>query len=115
MNNSVENSDTPAYLMAMVSISDDTGRYMTDYALPVIPIVAKYKGEVLVASSEANKVEGKGRFNWTVILRFPNRSQLDAFFFSSEYEPYKKLRMESLTNGGEIALVTGFPPIFSPG
>jgi len=108
MNDSVEKADTPAYLVAMVSISDDTGRYMTDYALPVIPIVAKYGGEVLAASSDANKVEGKGHFNWTVILRFQNRKQLDAFYFSSEYEPYLKLRKESLTKGGEVVLVTGF-------
>lgn len=86
MNHPDVSLDTPAYLIARVSIKNgDTGRYMTEYGLPVMPIVAKYQGEVLVASSEATCVEGDAQYNWTVRLRFPNRRLADAWYFSAEY------------------------------
>ncbi len=109
MNHPDVSLDTPAYLIARVSIKNgDTGRYMTEYGLPVMPIVAKYQGEVLVASSEATCVEGDAQYNWTVILRFPNRRLADAWYFSAEYAPFKEYRMSTLTTAGDVVLVDGF-------
>ncbi|MCK9285648.1 MAG: DUF1330 domain-containing protein [Rhodocyclaceae bacterium] len=109
-------TDVPAYLIARVSIKDgDVNRYMTEYGMPVIPIVAKYQGEVLVASSTAAVVEGDACYNWTVVLRFPSRRLADAWYFSDEYAPFRKYRMTTLTTGGDVVLVDGFDPGTPPG
>jgi len=98
----------PAYLIASVCIADRV-RYMNEYAAAAVPLLTKYGGEVLVASSQGNSVEGGGRDNWTVVLRFPNRAQLNAFYCGAEYQPLKRLR-RTLTNAGDVTLVDGFDP-----
>jgi uncharacterized protein (DUF1330 family) len=109
-------TDVPAYLIARVSIKDgDVNRYMTEYGGPVVPIVARYQGQVLVASSTAAIVEGEAGYNWTVVLRFPNRRQADAWYFSDEYAPFREYRMTTLTDGGDVVLVDGFDPDSPPG
>jgi len=109
MAETVSGPDVPAYLIARVSIKDgDVNRYMSEYGVPVMPIVARYQGEILVASSTAAAVEGEAGHNWTVVLRFPNRRQADAWYFSDDYAPFRKYRMTALTAGGDVVLVDGF-------
>lgn len=107
--------DVPAYLIARVTIKNsDVGRYMAEYGTPVMPIVARYRGEILVASSAATCVEGEVRYNWTVVLRFPCRRLADAWYYSDEYAPFRDYRRTTLTDCGDVVLVDGFDPTNPP-
>jgi len=96
----------PYYVIAQLAVKD-LARYREEYVQHVVPLIAKHGGEVLVASTEARAFEGAPHGSWTVVIRFPSREDAVAWYESPEYAPLKQLRIESLTDGGHLALVPG--------
>jgi uncharacterized protein (DUF1330 family) len=52
-------------------------------------------------------LEGKWEGSWAAILRFPTMEMAQTWYGSSEYKPLKELRINELTDGGQILLVEG--------
>jgi len=101
-----DNDPLPAYLLAQLEAKNHA-EYIEKYGNAVVPMLARFDGEVLVASATASVREGKSTANWTVVIRFPSLAQATKFYDSKEYEPLKALRMNQLTHGGTVVLVEG--------
>ena len=67
---------TPAYLVAQLNITD-LQTYMQDYGMPVFPQLIAAGGEVLVATPEAQVLEGSSDATWSVVVRFPDMDALN--------------------------------------
>lgn len=99
----------PGYVIGQISV-DDLDVYLEKYGQPVGAQLAAAGAEILVASPDATPLEGAWSGNWTVVLKFPSLEAARAWYESPEYAPLKRLRMEELTSGGNIALASGFDP-----
>jgi uncharacterized protein (DUF1330 family) len=67
----------------------------------VLPFLAKYKAEVLVAEMEAKSLEGdppKG----VVVLRFPSEQAIRDFLSDPDYQPVKQIRMGVTVNANAV-------------
>lgn len=82
----------PAYALANYRITNLDG--WQAYADDVIPMIVRYKGEILVGEPEAEAIEGSP-FHFMVVLRFPSMSALREWWDSEEYQAIKHLRTEN--------------------
>jgi uncharacterized protein (DUF1330 family) len=64
--------------------------------------------KVLAASSESQVLEGKWEYKSTVIIEFPSMSVAKKWYSSEEYKPLRDIRINELTEGGNLVLVPGF-------
>ncbi len=97
------------YFIAQIQ-TRDLNDYIRQYALPTGKVLAQYGGEVLAATPRTQAIEGEWYGNWTVIVRFESADKAQKFMASPEYAPLRKIRVEQLTEGGNIALVPSFDP-----
>lgn len=97
---------SPVYLIAQLDVKD-LAEYRAKYVKYVVPLIAKWGGTVLVASPDAEPLEGQWLGSWTVVLRFPSRDAALGWYADAEYAPLKELRVSALTRGGNLALVPG--------
>ncbi len=89
-----------AYFILTHTITD-LERYQEEYVPQVLPFIAKYNGEIVVASFDAEPLQGdpaKG----VVVLRFPTEQAVRDFVNDPEYKPVKELRLESTTNANAV-------------
>ena len=99
----------PAYIVSMMSIEDaETYRKYTDRTPP---IVAKYGGKFLTRGEEVTTVEGTPYEGRMVLLEFPDKANIDAWFNDPEYQEAMKFRHASskmhmlmIQEGGENTL-----------
>lgn len=94
-----------AYFILTHTITD-TERYQKEYIPGVMPFLAKYKGEVLVAEFETESLQGnppKG----AVVIRFPSEQAIRSFVDDPEYKPLKDLRV-SITNTANAVMAPEF-------
>ncbi|NBW81557.1 DUF1330 domain-containing protein [bacterium] len=99
-------SKKPAYFLVQVNaknMQDLSDRY-AQYA---IPSLIKFGGEMIAGTPSPNVLEGRWDGNWAAILRFPSLDMAKTWYNSSEYKPLKELRMNELTNFGQILLIEG--------
>ncbi len=89
-----------AYYILTHTITD-LERYRSEYVPQVLPFIAKYGGEVIVASSDAEPLQGKPE-KGVVVLRFPSEEAVRDFVNDPEYQPVKKLRIEVTTNANAV-------------
>ncbi|MEM8654237.1 MAG: DUF1330 domain-containing protein [Pseudomonadota bacterium] len=94
---------TPAYLVAQLNITD-LQTYMQDYGMPVFPQLIAAGGEVLVATPEAQVLEGSTDATWSVVVRFPDMNALNGWYSSEEYQAVAPRRRE-LTDGNQSFLI----------
>ena len=84
-----------AYLIVNLDVHD-TDAY-EEYKSGAAALVERHGGEYLVRGGEFAVLEG----NWTpsrlVVLRFPTRAELDAFYTDPEYAPLMAIRHSSAT------------------
>jgi len=45
--------------------------------------------------------------NWAALLRFPSMEVAEAWYNSEDYEPFKNLRIDELTDSGSLVFVEG--------
>lgn len=62
----------------------------------------KAGAEILVATKHATAKEGQKYGNWTVLAKFETEQALNDFYDSEDYEQFKKLRIETLSNGSNF-------------
>ena len=84
----------------------DLERYRKEYLRQVAPLIAKHKGEVIVASVDAEPLQGdppKG----VVIMRFPSEQAVRDFAYDPEYQPLKEIRL-AVTTDSNVVLAPEF-------
>ena len=97
----------PAYLIVQHTVSD-VESYTKRYAIPVVQQLRDIGAKILAVSSEPQILEGKGGYKSIVIIEFPSMSVAKKWYSSEKYKPYKDLRINKLTEGGNLVLVPGF-------
>ena len=95
------------YFIASYDIEDPEG-YKT-YVPGVVPLLQKYKAEILVADYGAATVEGKAR-GVNVVLRFESEEAAMNWYNDPDYGPVKQIRLDTTTNGTAL-LAKQFVPL----
>ncbi len=97
-----------AYFILAQTITDPE-KYQKDYIPGVLPFLAKYKGEIVVADFEATPIQGdpaKG----VVVLKFPSEQAIKDFMDDPDYKPVKDLRLAITTNADAVMVPEFKPP-----
>ena len=89
-----------AYFVLTQTVTDPQ-RYAQDYVTKVLPFLAKYKAEIVVAEMEAKPLEGNPA-KGVVVLRFPSEEAIRDFLNDPDYQPVKQIRMGITVNGNAI-------------
>ncbi len=84
----------------------DIDRYQSEYVPQVMPFIAKYNGEVVVATPEAEPLEGNPE-EGVVVLRFPSEQVVRDFVNDPDYQPVKAIR-EAVTVNANAVLAPEF-------
>lgn len=101
---------SPVYMIAMIDVKDYE-RYLEEYGIPVGEMFAEIGAEILVATPEAEVLEGDWQGNWTVVVKLPSADAIHQLYESEKYAPFKKARVEVLTNDNTLAVFPGFQPV----
>jgi len=94
-----------AYFILTHTITDPD-KYRNEYVPQVIPFIAKYDGEIVVASPDAEPLQGSPA-KGVVVLRFPSEEAVRGFVNDPEYQPAKELRI-ALTTDADAVLAPEF-------
>ncbi|MGA7088288.1 MAG: DUF1330 domain-containing protein [Candidatus Dormiibacterota bacterium] len=82
------------YVLALVEWTDEAGRQR--YRDLLSPTLAKYEGELIVATTEVDAVEGDWQHaGILVLIRFPTVDRARSWYASEEYQPALRARQES--------------------
>lgn len=85
----------PAYVISMMTVNDpDTYAKYTDRTPP---IVKKYGGKFLTRGEEFTCVEGQDYDGRLVILEFPSKADVEAWFADPDYQEAMTFRHASST------------------
>ncbi len=93
----------------IVSYDIEDPEVYEDYVPGVRPLLQKHGGEVLVADYEGKTIEGQGR-GVNVVLKFESEAAAMNWYNDPDYEPVKKIRLDSTTNGTVILAKQFVPP-----
>lgn len=94
-----------AYLIGRVRISDPEA--YRDYVARTPAAAAAHGGRFLVRGGEVASLEGPDEDRRIVVLEFPSRTALDAFWHSAAYAEAKAFRLDAAEF--EAIAVTGVP------
>ena len=97
----------PVYLVVQLNIPD-VESYTKQYAIPVVQQLQDIGAKLLAASPDPQVLEGKWQHKSTVIIEFPSMSVAKKWYSSEQYKPYKDIRINKLTEGGNLVLVPGY-------
>jgi uncharacterized protein (DUF1330 family) len=89
-----------AYFILTHTITD-IEKYRAEYIPQVLPFIAKYNGEIVVASFDAEALQGSPE-KGVVVLRFPSEEAVRDFVNDPEYQPAKDLRIAVTTNANAV-------------
>jgi len=89
-----------AYFILTQTITDFE-RYRDVYVPQAIPFIAKYDGEVVVASPDSEPLQGNPE-QGVVVLRFPSEQAVRDFVNDPGYQPVKKIRQAVTTNANAV-------------
>ena len=92
-----------AYIIATYSINNPQG--YEGYVPGVIPLLQKHGAEILVADYESEELEGPAH-KVTVVLRFESEEAARAWYNDPDYDPVRKIRLDSST--GTLVLAKEF-------
>lgn len=96
-----------AYIIASYDIADPEA--YEAYVPGVVPLVAKHGGEVVVADYDAQALEGRKK-TVDVILRFPSQEAALGWYNDPDYEPVRKIRLDSCENNNMVLAAEFVPP-----
>ncbi len=91
------------YLIANYRVTNPDG-YQA-YVAAVVPTIVAHRGEILVAGPESEAVEGEPG-PVTVVLKFPSKEALRAWYDSPEYQKIIHLRTDNTE--GSLVFADGF-------
>ena len=89
-----------AYFILTQSFTD-LDRFRAEYVPKVLPFIEKHGGEVIVASFDAEPLEGDPP-EGMVVLRFPSEQAVWDFVNDPEYKPVKEIRLALTTNSNAV-------------
>ena len=89
-----------AYFILTHTIND-LETYRGEYIPQVLPFIAKYNGEIVVTSPDAEPLQGNPEAG-VVVLRFPSEEDVRGFVNDPEYQPAKELRISLTTNANAV-------------
>jgi uncharacterized protein (DUF1330 family) len=92
------------YLIANIEVKD-TAKF-DEYRQKVAPLIAQMGGRYLVRGGDLRHVEGNLPLHRLIILEFPSLEAAQSFHGSPEYQPIRKIRLDS-TNS-DCVLVAGY-------
>ena len=81
------------YLIAQIRINDES-EYQ-EYINGSVEIFEKYHGKYLVVDNEPVLLEGDWNYTRTVLIRFDNRDDFDAWYNSDEYQKILQHRLKA--------------------
>jgi len=90
----------PAYFILTHTITD-IDRYRSEYIPQVFPFIAKYEGEVIAASFDAEPLQGSPE-KGVVVIRFPAEQAVRDFVSDPDYQPIKEIRRTLTTNANAV-------------
>ncbi|WP_254823692.1 DUF1330 domain-containing protein [Haloglomus halophilum] len=94
------------YIVAQIQVEDwDT--YESEYIPTTFERITAHDGEVLVATEEAEELEGEWDGNWTVVIEFPSEADAYAFMQDEEYVEAMSARHEAAA-WNDIAMLPAF-------
>jgi uncharacterized protein (DUF1330 family) len=99
-------SAKPAYFMVQVK-AKILEELSVRYAQAAIASLMNLGGQMIAGTPAPTVLEGKWDGSWAAILRFPSMEMAQTSYNSAEYQPLKELRINELTEGGQILLVEG--------
>ena len=79
----------------------DLERFRQEYVPKVFPFIAKHNGEVIVASFDAEPLEGdppKG----AVVIKFPSEQAVRDWVNDPDYKEVKEIRLALTTNANAV-------------
>ncbi len=85
-----------AYMIASFDVAD--WKAYEGYVPGMMPILLKYKPEILVADYDCKALEGKS-CGVNVVIKFESEEALMAFYNDPGYRPFKEQRLRSTSNG----------------
>ena len=85
----------PAYVVSMMTINDPEA--YKQYTDRTPPIVKKYGGKFLTRGEEITCVEGRQYDGRMVILEFPDKASVEAWFADPEYQEAMTFRHAAST------------------
>jgi uncharacterized protein (DUF1330 family) len=89
-----------AYFILTHTITD-IEKYRDEYIPQVFPFIAKYDGEVVAASFDAEQLQGDPE-KGVVVIRFPSEQAVRNFVNDPEYQPVKEIRLALTTNANAV-------------
>ena len=89
-----------AYFILTHTITDPD-KYQSEYVPQVLPFIAKYDGEIVVATPDAEPLQGSPA-KGVVVLRFPSEEAVRGFVNDPEYQRVKELRIALTTNANAV-------------
>ena len=95
------------YIIASYDIEDPS--VYEGYVPGVLPLLQKHGVEVLVADYEAKTLEGQGR-GVNVVLKFESEEAAMNWYNDPDYEPVKRIRLDSTKNGTVVLAKQFVPP-----
>jgi len=98
----------PAYAMVQIAIKDPAD-FNERYSQYVFPILEQAGVQMVAGSPTPTTREGDFDGNWAAILRFPSMAAALQWYDSADYEPFKQLRINELTDSNSIVFLEGFP------
>ena len=101
-----EQTQKPAFFM--VQVKAKSMEYLsTRYAQSAIASLMKHGGQMIAGTPQPHVLEGDWNGSWAAILKFPSLEMAKNWYNSSEYKPLKELRINELTEHGQILLIEG--------
>ncbi len=97
---------TPAYAMVQINITNPE-EFMERYAQHVFPILDAAGVEMIAGTMTPSTIEGDFSGNWAAILKFSSRDAAHEWYNSADYEPYKNIRLNELTDFTSLVFLEG--------
>jgi uncharacterized protein (DUF1330 family) len=92
------------YSVAEIDITDQS--WVPAYIKNVTKLVESHGGRYLARTSNIEKIEGERKAPQIfLIIEWPSKEAVEAFYESDEYSPYRQSRIEGARN--EFVLVAG--------
>jgi len=100
-----------AYLIVDVEVSDPAA--YEEYRQQVAPLIGRFGGRFLVRGGEFSVLEGHWQPRRLVIVEFPDKEALQAWYGSAEYAPLLALRQQAAQTN--LVAVQGVPDVWTGG
>ncbi len=101
-----DNNQKTAFFMVQIK-AKSLEELSIRYAQSALASLIKHGGRMIAGTPQPEILEGEWEGSWVAILQFPNIEMAKNWYNSPEYRPLKELRINELTQHGQILLLEG--------